>query len=89
MTPTDIAPIAANARRQLRAGLTACILQADQVAELTADYAKAVGERDAARARLAEIERIMPTLLLAWCGCDREAERELMERIVGICQTGP
>ena len=72
MTPTDVAPIATNARRQLNAERVGCILQADQVLDLCESYADAID-------RLAQIEAIVSAAALA--EAQSEGERERMEGI--------
>ena len=81
MNPADVAPVARNARRQLDQGLTACILQADQVAALTAAYADAV-------TRLARIAAIVERTWTPFCDNDRDAVREALEKIEKLARLG-
>ena len=81
MTPTDVAPIATNARRQLNAERVGCILQADQVLDLCESYADAID-------RLAQIAAIVARTWVPFCDHDREAVRESLHEIERVCKIG-
>ena len=81
MTPTDVAPIATNARRQLNAERVGCILQADQVLDLCESYADAID-------RLAQIAAIVERMWVPFCDHDRDEVRKALHEIERVCKIG-
>jgi len=81
MTIQQFSHIHRHAHAQAEAGLRACYVTSDQIAELTDAYA------DALR-RLAEIKAILRDRVLPeWAEHCRDAEREDLERAIQLCET--
>jgi len=83
MNAQDVGPIEQQASRNAAAGWGWCFVHPVQVLEL----ARAVRERDEARARLAEIKVILRDRVLPeWAEHCRDAEREDLERAIQLCE---
>jgi len=78
----DVGPIEQQASRNAAAGWGWCFVHPVQVLEL----ARAVRERDEARARLAEIKALTCAVLCEWADHHREEERALIGRIEELCE---
>jgi len=79
MTIQQFSHIHRHAHAQAEAGLRACYVTSDQIAELTDAYA------DALR-RLAEIRALTCAVLCEWADHHRDEERALIGRIEELCE---